>query len=347
MSYGVRALAPPEALSMKRLINLPDAVAAEAIEGFSLAYSRYVRQLEGLQAVVRRTEAATGEVAVVTGGGSGHEPMFLGYVGLGMAHGSVAGNVFTSPPPQPIYATAKAAHAGAGVLFVHGNYAGDVLNFDVAAEMLSDEGIEVAAVRVADDVASALPEVRSERRGIAGDLFVIKAAGARAAEGATLAQVTAAADKANDATRSMGVALSSCTIPAAGRPIFELEADEIGLGLGLHGEPGIETAKMMSADEIASYLLSRILKDLGTVAGEEVSLLVNGLGNTPLSELFIINRVANRLISDAGLRMLRSYVGNYATSLDMAGCSITVMRLDAELKRLLLAPADSPAFTQI
>jgi phosphoenolpyruvate---glycerone phosphotransferase subunit DhaK len=342
-----RALAIPAPPSMKRLINLPDAVAAEAIEGFSLAYSRHVRQLEGLQAVVRRTAAATGEVAVVTGGGSGHEPMFLGYVGPGMAHGSVAGNVFTSPPPQPIYTTAKAAHAGAGVLFVYGNYAGDVLNFDAAAEMLSDEGIEVAAIRVADDVASALPEARSERRGIAGDLFVIKVAGARAAEGATLAQVTAAADKANDATRSMGVALSSCTIPAAGRPIFELEADEIGLGLGLHGEPGIETAKMMSADEIASYLLSRVLKDLGTAAGDEVSVLVNGLGNTPLSELFIVNRMANRLISDAGLRMVRSYVGNYATSLDMAGCSITVMRLDPELERLLLAPADSPAFMQM
>jgi dihydroxyacetone kinase-like protein len=334
-------------IAMKRLINLPDAVAAEAVEGFSLAFPQYVRQLKGLQSVVRRTATHTGEVAVVTGGGSGHEPMFLGYVGPGMAHGSIAGNVFASPPPQPIYETAKAAHAGSGVLFVYGNYAGDVLNFEAAAEMLYAEGIEVAAVRVADDVASAPVKSRSERRGIAGDLFVIKVAGARAAERASLAEVAASASKANDATRSMGVALSSCAIPAAGRPIFEIGADEIGLGLGLHGEPGIETAKMMSADKIASFLLSRILEDLETTAGEEVAVLINGLGNTPLSELFIVNRAVDGLLRDSGLITARSYVGNYATSLDMAGCSITLMRLDAELKRLLLAPADSPAFVQI
>jgi dihydroxyacetone kinase-like protein len=332
---------------MKRLINLPDAVAAEAFEGLSRAYSPYLRQVEGVQAVVRRSAPSTAEVAVITGGGSGHEPMFLGYVGRGMAHGSVAGNIFTSPPPQPIYATAKAAHAGAGVLFIYGNYAGDILNFDAAAEMLQAEGIAVATVRVADDVASAPLDRRCERRGIAGDLFIIKAAGARAAEGGSLAQVVAAARKARDATRSMGVALTSCTIPAAGRPIFQIGSDEIGLGLGLHGEPGIETAKMMPADDIASYLLHRILDDLGTQPGDEVAVLVNGLGNTPLSELLIVNRMVDRLLLGAGHITIRTYVGNYATSLDMAGCSITVMRLDPELKQLLLAPADAPAFVQI
>ncbi len=332
---------------MKRLINSPNDVAAEAFQGFARAHPRYLRPLEGIQAVVRRDGPATGEVAIITGGGSGHEPMFLGYVGPGMAHGSVAGNIFTSPPPQPIYEVAKAAHSGAGVLFVYGNYAGDVLNFDAAAEMLTEEGIQVATVRVSDDVASAPAQRNRERRGVAGDLFVIKVAGGKAAEHGTLDQVAAAAEKANGAIRSMGVALSSCTIPAAGRPIFDIGPDEMELGLGIHGEPGVERTRMMSADEIAGYLLHRILNDLGTSTGDEISVMVNGLGNTPLSELFIIYRAASGLIHDAGLVTVRSYVGNYVTSLDMAGCSITVMRLDTELKRLLLAPADSPAFVQV
>jgi dihydroxyacetone kinase-like protein len=340
-------LAASDSATMKKLINSADAVAAEAVEGLVEGYPRYLRQLEGLQAVVRRTGPVAGEAAVITGGGSGHEPMFLGYVGRGMAHGSVAGNIFTSPPPQPIYETAKAAHGGAGVLFLYGNYAGDVLNFDVAAEMLVEDGIQVATVRIVDDVASASLDARLERRGIAGDLFVIKAAGARAAERGTLAEVTAAAEKANDNTRSMGVALTSCTIPASGRPIFEIGADEMELGLGLHGEPGVARTKMLPADEVAAHLLSRILKDMRAKQGDEIGVLVNGLGNTPLSELFIVNRAAVRLLGDAGLVTVRTYVGNYATSLDMAGCSITLMRLDNELKRLLLAPADTPAFVQI
>jgi dihydroxyacetone kinase-like protein len=331
---------------MKRIINHPDAVADEALAGFAIAYPQYLRRIEGLRSVVRQIPTATGEVAIVTGGGSGHEPMFLGYVGRGMAHGSVAGNIFTSPPPQPIYTTAKTVHAGAGILFLFGNYSGDVLNFSEATEMLRAEGIEVELVRVADDVASAPLEHRSERRGIAGDLFVIKVAGACAAEGGNLSQVKAAAEKANEATRSMGVALSSCTIPAAGRPIFELGPDDIELGLGLHGEPGVEKTKMMPAEEIARFLLERILQDLCAKPGEEVAVLVNGLGNTPLSELFVVNQTISHLLSDSGLTMVRTYVGNYATSLDMAGLSINLMRLDSELKRLLLAPADSPAFVQ-
>ena len=282
----------------------------------------------------------------MTGGGSGHEPMFLGYVGRGMAHGSVAGNIFTSPPPEPIYRTAKAANNGAGVVFIFGNYSGDVLNFGEAAEMLREDGIEVAMVPVADDVASAPVARRLERRGIAGDLFVIKVAGASAAENRNLADVTAAAEKATDATRSMGVALSSCTIPAVGRPIFEIGPDEIELGLGLHGEPGVEKTRMMSADAIARYLLEHILEDLEAKRGEEVAVLVNGLGNTPLSELYVINGTVDRLIRDSGLATVRTYIGNYATSLDMAGFSISVMRLDSELKRLLLAPADSPTLVQ-
>lgn len=352
MDYGVTREQPHpgyslDVLSMKRLINNPDAVAYEALVGFSLAHPQYVRQIDGLQAVVRQKLPPPGEVAIVTGGGSGHEPMFLGYVGQGLAHASVAGNIFTSPPPQPIFVAAKTVHRGAGVLFLYGNYAGDVLNFDEAAELLKAEQIEVQTVRVADDVASAPRDSRTERRGIAGDLFVIKVAGARAAEGGSLTEVSTAAAKANNSTSSMGVALSSCTIPASGHPIFSLAEDEIELGLGLHGEPGVEKSKMMSADEVAAYLLGHVLEDLKPTQGEEFAVLVNGLGNTPLSELFVINRMVDRRMRDSRLTTVRSYVGNYATSLDMAGCSITLMRLDSELKRLLLAPADSPAFVQI
>jgi dihydroxyacetone kinase-like protein len=332
---------------MKKLVNHPDAVAAETVEGFVAAYPGYVRKVNGAQAVVRRVAPVQGQVAVITGGGSGHEPMFIGYVGRGMAHGSVAGNVFTSPPPQPICATAKAAHGGSGVLFLYGNYAGDVLNFDMAAEMLGDDGIAVVSVRISDDVASAPLERSSERRGIAGDLFVIKVAGACAEENASLAAVQDAASKANDNTRSMGIALTSCIIPVSGRPIFEIAHDELEIGLGLHGEPGVERAKMLSADEVAAHLIRRLLADMSLKSGDELAVLVNGLGGTPLSELLILNRAASRLLVEAGMRPARTYVGNYATSLEMAGCSISLMRLDDQLKRWLLAPADTPAFVQV
>jgi phosphoenolpyruvate---glycerone phosphotransferase subunit DhaK len=331
---------------LKKLINDPDAVAAEAIEGLALAYPQYLRQLEGLTAVIRKDAPFSGKVAVVTGGGSGHEPMFAGFVGPGWADASVAGNIFTSPPPPPINIAAEAAHGGAGVLFLYGNYAGDVLNFDVAAEMLTQAGIEVSTVRISDDVASAPPDRRDERRGIAGDFFVIKVASARAEQRACLAEVTATARKANDATRSMGVALTSCVIPASGRPIFEISGQEMEIGMGLHGEPGLQRGPMASADQVAGDIVSRILADLPTKAGDEVAVLVNGLGATPLSELFIVFRAVKRSLNVAGLTVGRSYVGNFASSIDMAGCSVSIMRLDSELKALLLAPAESPAFVQ-
>jgi dihydroxyacetone kinase-like protein len=332
---------------MKKLVNNPDEVAAEAIEGLCLAYPQYLRQLPEMQVVVRAKAPNPGEVAVVTGGGSGHEPMFAGYVGPGMAHASVAGNVFTSPPPPPIYEAAKAAEVGRGVLFLYGNYAGDVLNFDVAAEMLQEDGIAVRTVRVTDDVASAPADRQTERRGIAGDLFVIKIAGARAAEGASLDEVAAAAEKANENTRSMGVALSSCAIPASGKAIFEIGPDELELGLGIHGEPGVKRTQMFPADELATQLLDPILSDLSVTSRSEVAVLVNGLGTTPLSELFIVARGVLRALQKAGVNVARSYVGNYTTSLDMAGCSVTLINLDSELKRLLLAPAESPALVQV
>ncbi len=331
---------------MKKLINDPDAVAAEAIEGLALAYPQYLRKLDGVMAVVRRDAPVAGKVAVLTGGGSGHDPMFSGFVGPGWADGSIAGNIFTSPPPPPIYEAAKAVHGGAGVLFLYGNYAGDVLNFDMAAEMLAEEGIRVSTVRITDDVASAPPERRNERRGIAGDFFVIKVASARGEEKVGLDQVTASAEKANDNMRSMGVALSSCVIPASGRPIFQISESDMEIGMGLHGEPGVQRRPILPADPLAADMMGRILADLSAKSGDEVAVLVNGLGATPLAELFIMFRTASRLLKDAGLTIARTYVGNIASSLDMAGCSFTVMRLDAELKRLLLAPAESPALVQ-
>ena len=331
---------------LKKLVNDPNAAAVEALEGLALAYPHYLRKIEGLTAVVRKDAPIPGKVAVVTGGGSGHEPMFAGFVGPGWADASVAGNIFTSPPPPPIYEAAKVVHGGAGVLFLYGNYAGDVLNFDMAAEMLTQEGIQVSTVRVSDDVASAPPERRSERRGIAGDFFVIKVASARAEEQANLVEVTSAAQKANDHTRSLGVALTSCVIPASGRPIFAISDHEMEIGMGLHGEPGVRRGPMASADQVAEDMMGRILADLAAKAGDEVAVLVNGLGATPLSELFIMFRAARRCLEDAKLSVWRAYVGNFASSLDMAGCSFTLMRLDSELKRLLSAQAASPAFVQ-
>ncbi len=331
---------------MKKLINDPNAAAVQTIEGLALAYPQYLRQLDNLMAVVRQDAPVSGKVAILSGGGSGHEPMFAGFVGRGLADGSVAGNIFTSPPPQPIYQTAKAIHGGAGILFLYGNYSGDVLNFDMAAEMLGREGIKVSTVRISDDVASAPPDRWGDRRGIAGDFFVIKVAAARAEEKADLNGATAAAEKANDNLRSMGVALTSCVIPASGRTIFEISDQDMEIGMGLHGEPGVQRGALLPADQVAGEMVRRILADLPARPGEEVAVLVNGLGATPLAELFIIFRAVSRLLREAGLSVCRSYVGNYATSLDMAGCSISIMRLDSELKRLLLAPAESPAFIQ-
>jgi dihydroxyacetone kinase len=333
---------------VKKIINDPNELASEAVEGLVLAFPHLIRQLEGAQVILRRDAPLAGKVAVVIGGGAGHEPMFAGYVGRGMATASVQGNVFTSPPPMPIYKAAKAAHGGAGVLFLYGNYAGDVLNFDAAAMMLQeDDNIEVMSLPITDDLASAPPERSQERRGIAGDLFVFKIAGAAAEAGGTLAEVTTAARRANDQTRSMGVALSSCTIPASGKLIFDLPEAEIEIGMGIHGEPGTYRSKLLTANEIANELCARIVKDLSVKSGDEVAVLINGLGATPLSELFVVSRAVSRFLVKQSIAVCRTYVGNYASSLDMAGCSVTFMKLDAELKKLLLAPAESPGFVQV
>lgn len=332
---------------MKKLINDPNSVAWESLEGMALAYPKLIRKLDNLHSVARVDAPVAGKVAVVTGGGSGHEPLFMGYVGRGMPDASVAGNIFACPPGEMIYQTAKAVHGGKGILFVYGNYSGDVLNFDMAAEMLQEDGIPVATVRITDDVASAPPDRRADRRGVAGDIFVVKVAGARAEEKVGLEEVAATVAKANEATRSMGIALSSCIIPASGRPIFEISEQEMEIGMGVHGEPGVERGPLLPANQVAQNLVSRMLSDKRGDLGQEVAVLVNGFGATPLGELFIIFRAVSQLLQEEGIPIFRSYVGNYATSLEMAGCSVSLLWLDDELKRLLMAPAESPAFIQV
>ena len=332
---------------MKKLINDPNAVAAEGIEGLALAYPHIIRKLGGIQVIARKDVPVSGKVAVLTGGGSGHEPMFAAYVGRGLPDASVSGNVFAAPPSMPICRAARQIHAGRGILFLYGNYSGDLLNFDMAAEELMAEGIEVVTVRICDDVASAPRERRSERRGVAGDLFVLKVAGAAAEELLDLPAVAAAAEKANENTCTIGVALTSCTIPASGKPIFTLPDDEMELGMGLHGEPGVERGPLRRANEISEFLVKGILADLSIVSGEEVAVLINGFGATPLGELFIVFRSVHRLLKDAGISIARSYIGNYAASLDMAGASVSIMRLDEDLKRWLLAPCEGPGLVQV
>jgi dihydroxyacetone kinase len=331
---------------MKKLINDPFEVRAEALEGFVAAFPRQVRRV-GAQSVVRQGAPVSGKVGVIFGGGSGHEPLFMGYLGRGLADGCPVGNIFASPSSGIILDAIRAVSGGAGVLLMYGNYSGDVMNFDMAAETAKKEGIRTETVRITDDVASAPPDQKECRRGIAGDFFVLKVAGACADSIGDLDQVHAAAARANDNTRSMGVALSSCTIPASGRPIFELGDDEMEIGLGIHGEPGERRQKLLPADQITDILADRLLRDPLFQAGDEVAVLVNGLGATPLAEQFIVFRRLAQYLDSAKIHIHRSYVGEYSTSLEMAGCSVTLMRLDDELRGWLDWPAHSPYFTQV
>jgi dihydroxyacetone kinase-like protein len=331
---------------MKKLINDPYRVTLEAIDGYVAAFPDAVRRVHD-QAVVRADAPIADKVGVVIGGGSGHEPLFMGYLGKGFADGCPVGNIFASPSPDVVLAATRAVSAGAGVLYLYGNYAGDIMNFDMAAEVAEEEGIPVRTVRVTDDVASAPRDEIERRRGIAGDFFVFKAAGARAEEGGTLEEVYAAARHANDNTRTMGVALSSCTIPASGRPIFQLGEDEVELGLGIHGEPGAVRQKLEPADAVTARLVTRVLEDLPFQPGDQVAVLVNGLGATPLGELYIVFRRVAQLLCERNIRIHRSYVGEYSTSLEMAGCSVTLIRVDDELRRLIDRPAFCPCFVQV
>ena len=328
---------------MKKLINEVDNIVNEMLDGMVAAYPQYVRRLEGLEVLVR-AGGSEGKVALISGGGSGHEPAHGGYVGKGMLDGAVAGAVFTSPTPDQVYEAIKAANGGKGVLLVIKNYTGDVMNFEMAADMAADEGIEVEKVVVADDVAVENSTWTTGRRGIAGTIFVHKLAGACAEAGGDLQEVKRIAEKVIANVRSMGMAVDACTVPAVGKPSFELAEDEIEIGIGIHGEPGVNREKIGSADYIVEKLLGKILAEGIYNEGDVVAVLINGMGGTPLMELFIANNHVAKVLAGKGIKVAKTIVGNFMTSLDMQGFSITLLKLDDELKELLDAKADTIAF---
>ena len=331
---------------MQKIINDPMAFVDEMLEGILAAHSDRLRAADDPRAIVRADAPVPGKVAIATGGGSGHLPVFMGYVGRGLVDGAAIGNVFASPSAHQMLAVTRAFHGGAGVLYLYGNYGGDVLNFDLAAELAADEGMEVWTLLGADDVASAPAERAERRRGIAGIFFLYKVAGAKAAEGASLAEVVETTQRAAAGLRSMGVALSACTLPAAGVPTFDLPAGQMEIGMGIHGEPGVRRGPLETADGIATELMTAILGDLPYTTGDEVAVLVNGLGATPKEELYLLYRRAAAILAQRGIRVYRAWVGEYATSLEMAGASISLLRLDDELRRLVDAPAETPFFAQ-
>jgi dihydroxyacetone kinase len=327
---------------MTRIYGDPARFAEEAVHGFCDVYARLVRPVDG--GVLRASATAPGKVAVVVGGGSGHYPAFAGYVGPGLADAAVCGHVFTSPSTRYVYEVARLAHRGGGVLLGFGNYAGDVLNFGFAAERLRAAGIDARVLAVTDDVASAGPDQPQLRRGIAGDLPVFKLAGAAAEAGLDLDGVERVARAANAATFSFGVAFGGCTLPGAGEPLFTVPAGQVGLGLGIHGEPGIAEQPLLPAPELAALLADKLLAERPAGAGPRVAAVLNGLGSTKYEELFVLwTHVAARL-RRAGLELVAPEVGEFVTSLDMAGCSLSLTWLDEELEGYWLAPADAPGF---
>lgn len=329
---------------MKKLVNDVHSVVRESLEGFALAHAELIDVHFDPDYVTRRTPKAQGKVGIVSGGGSGHEPLHAGYVGEGMLDAAVPGAVFTSPTPDPILEATKAADRGGGVVHIVKNYTGDVLNFETAAEMAEMEGIEVTTVLINDDVAVENSLYTAGRRGVAGTVLVEKIAGAAAERGDDLATVTAIATKVNDHMRSMGLALGPCTVPHAGQPSFELEDNEIELGIGIHGEPGYRRGAMESADTLIEELYTKVREDLRLAAGERVITLVNGMGGTPTIELYICHRRLAQLLEADGVDIARSLVGNYVTSLEMPGVSVTLLRVDNALLELFDAPACTPAW---
>ncbi|MDD7641405.1 MAG: dihydroxyacetone kinase subunit DhaK [bacterium] len=326
---------------MKKLINSVETVEDEMIQGLIKAYPQYLKKVDGYNVVVRANKKE-GKVALISGGGSGHEPAHAGYVGEGMLDAAVAGAVYTSPASDAILEGIKAIATDAGVLMVIKNYTGDVMNFEMAAEMAEMEGIKVKQVVVNDDVAVKDSLYTVGRRGVAGTVFVHKIAGALAETGASLDEVQAVAQKVIDNVRTMGAATLPSTIPASGKPGFELAEDEMEVGIGIHGEPGTHREKMMTANEITDHLLDKILADID-YSGSEVAVMVNGSGSTPLMELYIINNRVADVLAEKGIKVVQTFVGEYMTSIDMAGFSISVLKLDDQLKELLAAKADTPA----
>ena len=325
---------------MKKIINKPEDVVTEALIGMQEAYPDKLEYIEGFEVIARKKKED--KVAVISGGGAGHEPLHAGFVGKGMLDAAVSGNVFSSPSPDRIGAAIERMDSGKGVLLVIKNYSGDIMNFGLASDLAEADDRTVESVVVKDDVAVPDSTYSTGRRGIAGTVFVHKIAGAKAESGASLSEVKAAAEKAISNIRSMGMAMTPCILPAVGKPGFALGEDEIEIGMGIHGEPGVEKTKVKSAKEVAEILLEKILADYD-YSGSEVAVLVNGLGGTPLMELYILNKEVQEYLKAKEIRVYKTLVGNYTTALDMTGCSLTLMKLDDELKELLDAECDTPA----
>ena len=332
---------------MKKLINGIDDVVRETLEGLAASHPYRVRKLDGHHVVMRADGPIAGKVAILSGGGAGHEPAFWGGIGPGLIDGAVQGEVFTSPTPDEILVGLRAIDGGAGVIQLYNNYTGDVMNFDLAQEEAAAEGLRVDTILVNDDVSVEDGPTSVGRRGIAGGFLVQKVAGAAAAEGRDFDDVLAVGRKAVSELRSMGMALAPCTVPAAGEPTFTLGEDEMEIGMGLHGEPGVSRRRIEPADAVAEELTTRAADDLPLGSGDRVVVLVNGLGATPPMELYIVARKALSVLGDRGVAVHRTYVMEAATSMEMAGCSVSMLRVDDDLARLIDAPADAVAFTQV
>ena len=332
---------------MKKIINEPTAFVDEFVEGILLAHPTLLKTPGAdLRVLVRADAPVSGKVGIITGGGSGHLPLFKGYVGRGLCDGVAIGNVFSSPSSSQVLEATKAVSGGAGVLYLYGNYGGDVFNFDLATDMAELEGIPTMTAVGRDDVASQPKDRSADRRGVAGILFAFKAAGAAAERGDSLEQVAAVAEDIIDNTATMGVGLSPTILPTTGKPSFELGEGEMEIGIGIHGEPGFHRGVVETADRIAELLTERLIADLGISTGDHVAVLVNGMGATPLEELYLLFRRVHQLLTEQGITIDKNYVGEYATSLEMAGASISLLALNDERLALLNAPAESPFFKE-
>ena len=332
-------------MKTKKLINESKVIIEEMLEGIVAAHPKHLKPLpQNARSIVAVDGPRPGKVGLVVGGGSGHEPSFLGFVGRGLADAAAIGNVFASPPPDPIYECTKAVHNGKGVLYVYGNYAGDVMNFDMAAELAAMDDIEVRTIVTTDDIASAPPDQREKRRGVAGNVFIFKIAGAACDSMMSLDECERLTRKANDRTFTVGVALSPCSLPQTLRHNFELGEDEMEIGMGIHGEPGVSREPMKSADALCDDIMDRIFAEMPASHGDKVAVLVNSLGSTPLMELYVLNRRVHQRLEARGIGVHATLVGTYCSSLEMAGASITLMLLDDELTPLLDRPCECAMF---
>ena len=331
---------------MKKIMNDPKDFVKEEVEGIIAAYGDKISLLnDDFRMVIRKDAPVKGKVGIVTGGGSGHLPLFLGYVGEGMLDGCAVGNVFASPASSKMADLIRACDAGAGVLCLFGNYGGDLLNFKMACEDVEFDDIKTKILLGADDVASSPVETKEKRRGVAGIVYAYKIAGAAADKMMSLDEVVRVTKKALENMYTMGIALSPCIVPEVGKPTFHIEEDELEFGMGIHGEKGIEVKKFTTADEIATNMLDKILEEADLKSGDEVSVMINGLGATPTEEQFIIFRKVSQILKDKGVQIVMPHIGEYATSMEMAGLSLTVLKLDEELKDLLRYPASTPFYT--